>query len=282
MPSVHVVSPNAAAGKTLWTVALTCALRKRGHKVAVVKPIAVVSPDELTTEGISLAAAHLAAAAGVRPSGWTNPVVAKSADGLRAEVTILGRSIGEVPLLGRDAVLLDELPQASQTDVSDVIAEAVERARARAEVVLTEGAGGVADLMTLGAWDPANIDLMTAADASVLVARFSRGGALASVSGALDLLGAKLGGHARGLALNDVRARISTVRCVAEEFASARGIEFLGLTPWIPHFQNRPGFAPGSAEADKDHAVLAEAFSASARWPVIEQLLRLEACSTHL
>lgn len=277
---LQVVSPSAASGKTLWAVALARALRLQGAHVGVVKPVAVVTPAELRADGLSLTAAHLAAAAGAPPEPWLNPVVATLTDEWHADIAVSGVRVGTAPVLGRDVVILDDLPQAVRDGIAEAIAVSIDRAQRRSDVTIVEGAGGIADLSTLGAWDPANTDVMARVDAAVMVARFSRGGAFASVAGALDLLPSALRGQVKAVAFNDIRTRADEVTAAARELAASRSVGFLGIVPWIEHFADRPQFMPGTPEADEDHAALAEAFSSHADWELLGQLVGPQACTT--
>lgn len=273
MTVLHIVSPGAAAGKTIWGVALARTLRARGSSVAVVKPVAVVSPLDITDAGISIAAAHLAAAAGDTPTTWINPVVVAKESPTSAGVLVLGELVGTVPLLGRDCAILEALDARAREAVAQVVVQSIERAMDRGSIVLAEGAGGVADLHNLGMWDPANIDVMRMADASVMVARFSRGGALSSIWGARQLLDRNLHSCVRGFALNEVRVRELEVTAAADALGTALGLPFLGFTPRIPHFDGRPSHAPDTPEGHSDHAALAAAFAEHARWPALGTIL---------
>lgn len=254
MRLLHVLSATAAAGKTVWVVALVRMLRDAGVRVAVFKPVGEGTAAEASA-GIGLSASHLAAAAGSPAHSAINPVVAVPTRPDEAEVWLRGRRIGRAPRLGRDIVVLDGLRE----DVEREVLNALEEVASGADLVVSEGAGGATDLGLVGAWDIANTGLAARASASVLVARSGQGGALAALAGTIDLLPAFARGSLRGLALNDVRYRMAETLAAGRRIADVAGVSFLGAMPYLPILAERPPHDPFTKESDEDHAILARA-----------------------
>jgi cobyric acid synthase len=254
MRHLHVLSATAAAGKTVWVVALVRALRDAGLRVSVFKPVGEGSAEE-AAEGIGLGARHLAAAAGLRVHSAINPIVAVPTQPDQAEVWLRGRLIGRAPRLGRDVVVLDDL----RAEVEGEIFRSLKETASDADLIVSEGAGGATDLGLLGAWDIANTGMALCASATVLVARSSQGGALASLAGTIDLLPDPARRSLRGLALNDVRHRMAETIAAARRIADNAGLRFLGAVPFVAALAERPPHAPFTQESDEDHRILARA-----------------------
>lgn len=258
MRHLHVLSATAAAGKTVWVVALVRALRDAGLRVAVFKPVGEGTATEASA-GIGLSALHLAAAAGSRAHSAINPVVAVPTRPDEAEVWLRGRRIGRAPRLGRDVVVLDDL----RTDVEQEVLICLDEVASGADFVVSEGAGGATDLGVVGAWDIANTGLAERAGASVLVARASQGGALAALAGTIELLPDFARRTLRGLALNDVRHRMAAMIAAGRRIADNAGVSFLGAVPYLHSLAERPSHAPFTRESNEDHAILARALRES-------------------
>lgn len=248
---LHILSATAAAGKTVWVVALVRALRDLGLRVAVFKPVGEGSAVEAAA-GIGLGAKHLAAAAGLEACPAINPIVAVPIGPNQADVWLRGRPIGRAPRLGRDVVVLDHM----RTEIEKEIFSCLEDISTGADIVVSEGAGGATDLWLVDAWDIANTDLSKYAGASVLVARSSKGGALAGLAGTIELMPEPARRSLRGLALNDVRHRMTATIKAASRIADNAGVSFFGAMPFVASLEERPPHDPFTPESDEDHRIL--------------------------
>lgn len=259
MAILQVLAASSAAGKTVWSVGLVRALRDAGYRVA---PFKAVSEDEHGHEVpggvVSNSAMHLMAASGRKPSGNMNPVVLVPTGVNCATVILLGEIVGEVHRIGRDMVFLDDLAPSIQRRIDQVTLDCLASVEREADIVVAEGSGGATDLSILDAWDLANVRVAMQARATVLIARASSGGGLASLEGVVRHMDKGVRSSLRGIALTDVRVRQSSFVAAGKRLSHEMGVTFLGATPWISFFEGRPPYAPYTPESDQDHLVLAK------------------------
>lgn len=260
MKTLLVLSPSAAAGKTVWIVGLVRALREANIRVGVLKPISEDSTGHKMPDGcISNSAMHLAAAAGIKPNGLINPILIRPTRSNRAEVLLFGKRIGEVSLYGRDMPVLDELGASVCAKLEDVCVSTCERLAVNIDLLVIEGAGGMNDLALLKVVDLANLGMIRHANGFVLVARASMGGALASIAGAIGLLPPEYRKQLIGFAFNDTRACLAELCATSHQIALFNQVSFLGAVPWIEWFEGRPHYAPFTAASEDDYSILAGA-----------------------
>jgi adenosylcobyric acid synthase len=265
-PLLHVLSPSAAGGKTVWSVGLIRALVRRGVKVVPFKPVGESSTWDGDNQRLCISALHMVAAAELEPRDDHNPVVIRPTGEHRADVWLLGEWVGNVRLFGRDMPILEDLGPALLGTVTRAIFAALARCRTSGNVVVSEGAGSATDLSELGCSDVANLGLGAIADAAVLVARASRGGALAALHGTLGRLPPSVACKVRGLVLNDVRTLEEELGQALAKVAERAGLEVLSLVPFLPFFDGRPGHAPFTCDSRDDHDELGRAVDKSLRW----------------
>jgi adenosylcobyric acid synthase len=265
-PVLHVLSPSAAGGKTVWSVGLIRALVRRGVKVVPFKPIGEGSIADGDSHRLCVSALHMVAAAELEPRDDQNPVVVRPTGQDRADIWLQGERVGNVRLFGRDMPILDDLGPDLSGTVRGAVFAALARCRTRGDLVLSEGAGSATDLSELGCSDVANLGVGAIADAAVLVARASRGGALVALEGTLRRLPPKVVSKVRGLVLNDIRVLGAELGDALAKIADRAGLEVLSLLPWLPFFDGRPGHLPFSPESRDDHDELGRAVAESLRW----------------
>lgn len=167
------------------TTGLCRALARRGIAVAPFKAqnmstnsMVVPGPDGRGAE-ISRAQWIQALAARAAPETAMNPVLLKPGSDMRSQIVLRGRPFGQ-------------LAAGEYANRRAVLAEAAHRAladpRSRFDVVLCEGAGGIAEI-NLRAHDYVTMGLARAADLPVVVVGdIDRGGVFASLYGSLALL----------------------------------------------------------------------------------------------
>jgi len=260
MKKLLVVSPSAAAGKTVWIVGLVRALREANVRVGVLKPVSEDETGHKMPDGyISTSAMHLAAAAGLPPSGIINPILLHPTHPHRTAVFLFGRWLGEVSRCGRDMPVLDELGVDTCIQLEYACMSACDHFASSVDLLVIEGAGGAIDLALLGATDLVNIGMAQAANGIIIVARASSGGGLASIAGTVDLFPLALRNRLIGFAFNDVRTRFTELCTASHRFSEEKGVPFLGAMPWIEWFEGRPRYAPFTTASENDYSVLAKA-----------------------
>src|SRR5690606_33682357 len=156
---------SADAGKSLVTSALCRALARHGIKVAPFKAqnmsnnsMVVPGPDGTGAE-ISRAQWVQALAARAEPETAMNPVLLKPSSDRGSHVVLRGRPFGRLAA-GEFAGTRAVLAEAAYAALAEL--------RSRYDVVVCEGAGGVAEI-NLRAHDSINMGLARAADLPVIV-----------------------------------------------------------------------------------------------------------------
>ncbi|MDP3959540.1 MAG: cobyric acid synthase [Pseudorhodobacter sp.] len=168
-------------GKSLLVAGLCRAARLRGLRVLPFKPQNMSNNAAVTADGgeIGRAQALQALACGVEPDTDMNPVLLKPESERGAQVIVQGRRLATVQ--ARDYGALK--PQ-----LLGAVLESFNRLRARADLVIVEGAGSPAEV-NLRAGDIANMGFARAADVPVvLVGDIDRGGVIAQMVGTKAVL----------------------------------------------------------------------------------------------
>src|SRR5918999_325784 len=121
-----------------------------------------------------------------------NPILLKPSSDRTSQVIVLGEPVGHL-----DAVAY----HAAKPALRGTVLAALERLRARFDVVLLEGAGSPAEINLLDG-DLVNLWLAHEAQVpAVLVGDIDRGGVFASLYGTIALLPAELAGHVRAFVI---------------------------------------------------------------------------------
>lgn len=268
---LHLISPITASGKTVWAVGLIRALLHCGLQVRPFKAIGEGEPGP--GNPVCSAALHMAAAAELTPDADLNPVVVMPVDHDHAEVWLFGDRLGTVRRVGRDMPILTDLGPAAFSMVQIEIQSALERCRAQSQLVISEGAGAATELNDIGVADIANIQLGAIADATVLVARTSRGGALAALHGCYSRLPVDVVSRLRGVVLNDVRVMpMETARSLAM-WAETANLEVLSILPRLSFFDGRSSHDAFTAGSREDHDILGAAVGDSLHWMALASWL---------
>ncbi|HTW29906.1 MAG TPA: cobyric acid synthase, partial [Acetobacteraceae bacterium] len=166
----------SSVGKSLLVAGLARAAMRHGIAVLPFKPQNMSNNAAVTEDGgeIGRAQALQARAAGVTLSVHMNPVLLKPQSETGAQLVVQGRVAGAARARAYQAMKRDLLPR---------VLESFAHLRARAALVLVEGAGSAAEV-NLRDGDIANMGFARAADVPVvLVGDIDRGGVIASLVG---------------------------------------------------------------------------------------------------
>jgi adenosylcobyric acid synthase len=163
-------------GKSLVVAGLARAATRRGLRVLPFKPQNMSNNAAVTVDGgeIGRAQALQAQAARAEPHTDMNPVLLKPETDVGAQVIVQGRRVAT--LRARDYA-------AMKPSLMAPVLESFERLKARADLVIVEGAGSPAEV-NLRAGDIANMGFARKADVPVvLVGDIDRGGVIAQLVG---------------------------------------------------------------------------------------------------
>ena len=224
-----VAGTTSDAGKSVVTSALCRALARRGIRVAPFKAqnmsnnsMVVPGPDG---EGAEIGRAQWvqALAACAQPETAMNPVLLKPGSDLRSHVVVMGRPAGRLAA-GEFAGERAALARAAHAALEDL--------RSRYDVVVCEGAGGVAEI-NLRAHDYVNMGLARAADLPVVVVGdIDRGGVFAALYGSLALLDPADQALVAGFVVNKFRGDAALLAPGLKTLEDLTGRPVLGVLPW--------------------------------------------------
>jgi adenosylcobyric acid synthase len=214
------------AGKSVLVAGICRWLRRRGVKVAPFKAQNMSLNAAVTVDGaeIGRAQAAQAAAAGIPPEAVMNPILIKPTSERHAQVVVLGSPVADTDARSYQDLRIRLMP---------TVLRALEDLRARFDVVVCEGAGGIAEI-NLREGDLANLGLARAAGLPVVVATdIDRGGAFAALFGSLALLEPEDQALVQGFVINRFRGDVGLLRPGVEELERRTGRPVLGVVPWL-------------------------------------------------
>jgi adenosylcobyric acid synthase len=219
-----VQGTSSGAGKSLLAAALCRIYARRGLRVLPFKAQNMSNNAAVTPCGgeIGRAQALQARAAGVEPRPAMNPVLLKPLADTRSEVIVLGR---------RDAELTALPWRERGTRLWEVVARSLAELRAKADLVVIEGAGSPAEINL-----PDVVNMRVAAEAGapvLLVADIDRGGAFAALYGTWALLPEGDRARIAGFVLNKFRGDASLLSPAPEILLDRTGVPTLGVVPWL-------------------------------------------------
>ena len=226
-PVLMVQGTASHVGKSTLVTALCRIFRQDGLRVAPFKAQNMALNSYVATEGgeIGRAQAVQAEAAGVDPSTDMNPILLKPEGDARSQVVVRGRSTGSLAAAEYQRTKLALWPH---------VADALDRLRARFDLVVAEGAGSPAEINLRDA-DLANMRVALHARAPVLlVGDIDRGGVFASLLGTLELLSDEERRLVRGFVINKFRGDPAILRPGLEFLERRTGVPVLGVLPHLP------------------------------------------------
>ncbi|TLM67132.1 MAG: cobyric acid synthase [Deltaproteobacteria bacterium] len=213
-------------GKSVLAAGLCRLLSRTGVKVLPFKAQNMALNAAVTPDGgeIGRAQALQAAACGVPPHVDMNPVLLKPNSDTGAQVVVHGRPVGNMTVAEYHAYKPEAFAR---------IEASFRRLAARADLVVIEGAGSIAEI-NLRDHDVANLKVAAMAWAPVLlVADIDRGGVFASIVGTVELLTAEERRLLAGVIINRFRGDASLLAPGIRAIEARTGVPVLGVVPWL-------------------------------------------------
>ena len=213
-------------GKSLLSAGLCRAYARRGLAVRPFKPQNMSNNAAVTADGgeIGRAQALQARACGVEPSVHMNPVLLKPSTDTGAQVVVLGRVEGNAT--ARDY-------HALKPKLMGRVLDSFAKMKGEADLVVVEGAGSAAEV-NLRDSDIANMGFAEAAGVPVvLVGDIDRGGVIAAIVGAYELLSESERALLKGYVINKFRGDASLFDSAFEIIRQRTGLECFGLVPFL-------------------------------------------------
>lgn len=249
-----VVGTGSHVGKTLLVAALCRFYAKRGLRVAPFKAQNMALNSYVTPEGgeIGRAQAFQAEAAGVEPHVDMNPILLKPSSSTGSQVVLLGRPVAHMQVREYHAF---------QPLAWSHAAAALDRLRANYELVIIEGAGGVAEI-NLRDRDIVNMRVAKYCSApTLLVGDIDRGGVFASLYGSALLLEPDERTLIKGFVINKFRGDPSLLAPGLAFLEKSTGIPVLGVIPYLADWRG-----------DEEDSLGLESHSRVAKWPASSDL----------
>lgn len=213
------------SGKTLITAALCRYFARKGVKVMPYKAQNMSLNSFVTPEGGELgrAQAFQARACGVAPHTDMNPVLLKPLGDCSSQVIIDGKAYSNMTAGG----------YYDNSWVAQKAFDALDRIKARCDLVIMEGAGSPTEINLLDK-DFVNMRAAEYANASVLlVADIDRGGVFASIYGTIKLLKPSWQKLFKGIIINKFRGEKALLGSGPDDIAKLCGVPVLGVIPFI-------------------------------------------------
>jgi adenosylcobyric acid synthase len=220
-----IAGTSSDVGKSVIVAGLCRWLHRSGVAVAPFKAQNMSLNAAVTADGgeIGRAQAAQAAAAGIPAEVAMNPVLIKPTGPREAQVVVMGKALTDVNAASYGGLKSTLLP---------TVLGALEDLRSRFDVVICEGAGGIAEI-NLRANDLVNLGLARAARLPVvLVGNIDLGGVFASLFGSLALLDPEDQATVQGFLINKFRGDVSLLMPGLVELERRTGRPMLGVLPW--------------------------------------------------
>ena len=230
--SLMIQGTASNVGKSTLVVALAAAFRKRGLRVYPFKPQNMSNNAAATKDGEMARAQVLQAyAAGVEPEVAMNPILLKPQGDSKSQLVVMGKAKGVIS--GNEWRRL-------RAKYGRVVLEAFESLRAKADLVLVEGAGSPAEI-NLRKGDIANMGFATMAGVpTLLVADIHQGGSGAAVVGTMAFLSEAEKALLKGYVLNRFRGNKELLGDLPAQIKQRCGLDCLGVLPFVAEASNLP------------------------------------------
>lgn len=220
-----VQGTSSHAGKTTLVAALCRIFAQDGYSVAPFKAQNMSNNAAVTDDGLEVgrAQAMQAAAARVPIEVDMNPVLLKPQSDRTSQVVVLGKA-----RYTKDAVDY----YARKSELWPVVTGALDRLRARFDIVVVEGAGSPAEI-NLAQYDIVNMRVARHANAPVLlVGDIERGGVFASLFGTHALLTEDERALIKAFIINKFRGDASLLDPGFVMLEERTGVPTIGVLPW--------------------------------------------------
>ncbi len=220
-----VAGTTSNAGKSAMVTALCRILSKKGYSVSPFKAQNMSLNSYVTKDGkeIAIAQAIQAKAAGVDPDERMNPILLKPKGNFVSQLVILGTAVGDVT----SEEYYSRIPE-----LRGVVEKAYAELKEEFDVIIIEGAGGVAEI-NLYNRDLSNTGMARIAKPAILiVGDIDRGGVFASLYGSYLLLPEDIKKMVRGFVINRLRGRADILGSGIKKLENLTGIDVLGVIPY--------------------------------------------------
>jgi adenosylcobyric acid synthase len=226
--TVMILGTHSNAGKSILVTALCRIFAQEGYRVAPFKAQNMALNAGVTPEGHEIGRATIAQAeaAGVPPHVDMNPVLLKPEGHRRSQVVLNGRAYTHIE--AENWLSMKQL-------LWPHITAALDRLRARNDLVIMEGAGSPAEI-NLKEGDVVNMRVAQYANSPVLlVGDIDRGGVFAALAGTMLLLEPEERELVKAFVINKFRGDVSFLGNGLQMLqARAYNTPTLGVIPYLP------------------------------------------------
>lgn len=229
MNGIIVLGTASDAGKSLICTALCRLFANERIRVTPFKSQNLSSFTETLKTGgeISRAQYIQAIAAKTTPSLHMNPIILKIRPGMRSEVSILGRNLGEMAGSDYREQFFEQALQSIRFSLKQLAEDY--------ETIVIEGAGSPVEV-NLNDREVVNMRVAEIADVpALLVVPIDRGGAIAAIVGTLELLEPAHRERVKGIIINKFRGDLSWFQEGVDFIESYTGIPVIGVIPYKEH-----------------------------------------------
>ena len=223
--TVMVQGTGSSVGKSLIVAGLCRALTTQGLRVCPFKPQNMSNNAAVARGGeIGRAQALQAQACRVEPAVEMNPVLLKPETETGAQIVLKGRAFGRASAREYGKI---------KSGLLGTVVDCFEALRARADVVVVEGAGSPAEV-NLRDGDIANMGFARATETPViLMGDIDRGGVIAQLVGTFAILDSADLRLVKGFAINRFRGDLALFADGYAMIEQQTGWKGLGILPWI-------------------------------------------------
>ncbi|MCC6027591.1 MAG: cobyric acid synthase CobQ [Archaeoglobus sp.] len=224
--AIMIGGTSSSAGKSLVAMAICRILARRGYEIAPFKAQNMSLNSFVTKNGkeIAIAQAMQAFAAGIEPDERMNPILLKPKGNFVSQLVLLGEAVKDVD----SAEYYKMVPELRR-----VVEEAYRSLSEEYELIVIEGAGGMAEI-NLYERDLANIFTARMARPNIiLVGDIDRGGVFASLYGTFSLLPEDIRKMICGFVINRLRGREDFLYGGIKKLEEITNLPVIAVIPYI-------------------------------------------------